>query len=449
MSYRTIVILLLFIIVQVSAFAQPDTLRITADSLTVNDFVPRQLTKSEQISLKIDSLVSQAITSEAFPGCVIHTLYKGEELFSKSYGFHTYDSLQPMNFYDIFDLASVSKNTGGVLAMMKLYEMGLVRLDDPLKDYVEGFGWNKRGRSTIREAMSHQAGLQSWIKFYEEIKKNNGKYKSKTLAEQQSEDYPFKAADGKYVHKDFYQKIKKMIRRSTYHKEKKYIYSDLFFYLVPEIVTNLTGMGYEEFLRYHYYDSLEAATIGFNPLLNYDASSIVPTEIDTFFRMENIHGTVHDEGAILMKGVSGHAGLFANATDLSRVWQMLLNGGEYDGKRYLKPATIELFSSYQYPSNDSRRGLGFDKPLLVYDPKLSSVAKDASVYSFGHSGYTGTFVWVDPMHDLLYIFLSNRVYPSRDHRAIYELNVRPQIHTWLYDLISLESAENVENFEKN
>ncbi len=449
MSYRTIVILLLFIIVQVSAFAQPDTLKITADSLHTNDSIHRQLTKSEQISLKIDSLVSRAIASEAFPGCVIHTLYKGEELFSKSYGFHTYDSLQPMNFYDIFDLASVSKNTGGVLAMMKLYEMGLVRLDDPLKDYVEGFGWNKRGRSTIREAMSHQAGLQSWIKFYEEIKKNNGKYKSKTLAEQQSEDYPFKAADGKYVHKDFYQKIKKMIRRSTYHKEKKYIYSDLFFYLVPEIVTNLTGMGYEEFLRYHYYDSLEAATIGFNPLLNYDASSIVPTEIDTFFRMENIHGTVHDEGAILMKGVSGHAGLFANAADLSRVWQMLLNGGEYEGKRYLKPATIELFSSYQYPSNDSRRGLGFDKPLLVYDPKLSSVAKDASVYSFGHSGYTGTFVWVDPMHDLLYIFLSNRVYPSRDHRAIYELNVRPQIHTWLYDLISPESAENVENFEKN
>ncbi|MBV6642460.1 MAG: serine hydrolase [Cyclobacteriaceae bacterium] len=449
MSYRTIVILLLFTIIQVSAFAQSDSLSISLDSVPKIDTIQAQPSKAEMLGAKIDSLVAHAIASEAFPGCVIHTLYKGEELFSKSYGFHTYDSLQPMNFYDIFDLASVSKNTGGVLAMMKLYEMGLVQLDDPIKDYVKGFGWNKRGRSTIREAMSHQAGLQSWIKFYEEIKKKNGKYRSRTLAEEQSEEYPFKAADGKYVHKDFYQKIKKMIRHSTYHKEKKYIYSDLFFYLVPEIVTNLTGMEYEEFLRYHYYDSLEAATIGFNPLLNYDPSSIVPTEIDTFFRMENIHGTVHDEGAILMKGVSGHAGLFANASDLSKVWQMLLNGGEYKGKRYLKPATIELFSSYQYPSNDSRRGLGFDKPLLEYDPKLSSVAERASVYSFGHSGYTGTFVWVDPMHDLLYIFLSNRVYPSRDHRAIYELNVRPQIHTWLYEMVLPESVQKVENFEKN
>ncbi|MEQ9219604.1 MAG: serine hydrolase domain-containing protein [Cyclobacteriaceae bacterium] len=449
MSYRTIVILLLFINVQVSALAQSNSLSVAADSIPITDTLTEQPTKLEIISSRIDSLVSTAIGQEAFPGCVIHSLYQGEELFSKSYGFHTYDSLQPMNFYDIFDLASVSKNTGGVLAMMKLYENGLIQLDDPIKDYVKGFGWNKRGKSTIREAMSHQAGLQSWIKFYEEIKKKNGKYKSRTLASQQSEEYPFKVAEGKYVHQDFYKKIKKMIRRSTYHKEKKYIYSDLFFYLVPEIVANLTGMGYEDFLRYHYYDSLGAATIGFNPLENYDASAIVPTEIDTFFRMENIHGTVHDEGAILMKGVSGHAGLFANADDLARVWKMLLQGGEYEGRRYLKAATIELFSSYQYPSNESRRGLGFDKPLLEYDPKLSSVAEKASVYSFGHSGYTGTFVWVDPKYDLLYIFLSNRVYPTRDHRAIYELNVRPQVHSWLYDLILPEDDQNVENFEKN
>ncbi len=448
MSYRTIVFLLLFINVQVSAFAQSDSLTLNVDSITV-DTIQEDLSKFQSMDFKIDSLIHQAIAAEAFPGCVIHTLYKGEELFSKSYGFHTYDSLQPMNFYDIFDLASVSKNTGGVLAMMKLYELGLIRLDAPIKDYVEGFWLNRRGKSTIREALSHQAGLQSWIKFYEEIEKKNGTYKARTLADQQSEDYPFKAAEGKYVHKDFYKKIKRMIKRSTYHKEKKYIYSDLFFYLVPEIVTNLTGMGYEEFLRYHYYDSLKAATIGFNPLTNFEASSIVPTEIDTFFRMENIHGTVHDEGAILMKGVSGHAGLFANASDLARVWQMLLNGGVFQGKRYLKAATIELFSSYQYPSNDSRRGLGFDKPLLEYDAKVSSVARAASVYSFGHSGYTGTFVWVDPKYELLYIFLSNRVYPSREHRAIYELNVRPQIHTWLYDLILSKNAQNVENLEKN
>ncbi len=429
MSIKTIVILLFLNIVWTKASSQVDSAYYIMDSTV------KSISGVELLNQKVDSLVQKGIESRAFPGCIVYGLHQGEAFFSKSYGFHTYDSIMPVHFQDIYDLASVSKTTGGVLAMMKLYEMDLIDLDEPIKEYVKGFGWNKRGRSTVREALSHQAGLQSWIKFHEEIKKKNGQYKSKTLADEPSEAYPFKVAEGKYAHVDLYKKIKKKIRRSTYHKEKKYIYSDLFFYLVPEIVKNLTSMEYEAFLRYHYYDSLGATTIGFNPLDEYEHFQIVPTEIDTFFRMENIHGTVHDEGAILMKGVSGHAGLFANASDLSKVWQMLLNGGEYEGKRYLAAATIELFTSYQYPSNESRRGLGFDKPLLTYDPRLSSVAKQASVYSFGHSGYTGTFVWADPKYDLLYIFLSNRVYPTREQRAIYDLNIRPQIHAWIYEYL--------------
>jgi CubicO group peptidase (beta-lactamase class C family) len=162
----------------------------------------------------------------------------------------------------------------------------------------------------------------------------------------------------------------------------------------------------------------------------------MPTEVDTFFRMDTLHGVVHDEGAAMMDGVSANAGLFSSAEDLAKLYQMLLDGGIYNGRRYLSEEAVAEFTRYQYAHEGNRRGLGFDKPLLHYDAVASSVAEAASPSSFGHSGYTGTFVWVDPEHDLLYVFLSNRVHPSRDRRAIYELNIRPRIHTLLYSFIN-------------
>jgi CubicO group peptidase (beta-lactamase class C family) len=161
-------------------------------------------------------------------------------------------------------------------------------------------------------------------------------------------------------------------------------------------------------------------------------SKIVPTEIDTFFRMATLHGVVHDEGAALMNGISGNAGLFSSAADLAKLYQMLLDGGEYGGQRYFKESTVGEFTRRHYESEGNRRGLGFDKPLVEYDPDESSVAEAASSASFGHSGYTGTMVWADPDTDLLFVFLSNRVHPSRNRRAIYTLGIRPRIHALLY-----------------
>jgi CubicO group peptidase (beta-lactamase class C family) len=387
---------------------------------------------SKSLTCQIDSIVSTAINQEAFPGCVVYAAHRDSVIFFKSYGYHTYDSIRRVSVNDIYDLASVTKVTGATLALMKLYDQGLINLDDPVSKYIKGVG--KVGKSTIRECLSHQAGLRPWIPYYQEIKKKNGRYKKNTVG-LESETHNYALTDSLYLHKDFYFKIKKMIRKSPVSQEKVYRYSGLFFYLVPELVKTLTGMEYDHYLYKYYFDSLGASTVVFNPLEKYDSDQIVPTENDTYFRMEQIHGTVHDEGAITMKGISGNAGLFSNAKDLAKVWTMLLKDGRQDSSIFLRPETIQLFTSTQYPNNENRRGLGFDKPLLEYDSAMSSVAKSASYRSFGHSGYTGTLVWADPENDFLFIFLSNRVFPTRENRNLYSLNVRPTIHELFYDEI--------------
>jgi serine-type D-Ala-D-Ala carboxypeptidase len=355
-------------------------------------------------------------------------------IFLQSYGYHTYDSARRVAVNDIYDLASVTKAMGATLAMMKLYEDGMINLDDQIGNYIDGIG-RRVGSLSFREIMAHQAGLYPWIPFYDEIKRKSGKYKNKSVRSEWKEGYEYPLSDSLFLHQDFYRKIKRFIRKSDVSKEKKYRYSGLFFYLIPELVENLSGEKYEDYLTDHFYDSLNAETVGFNPLKRFNSSQIVPTEIDTFFRHTSIHGVVHDEGAIMMKGISGNAGLFGNAIDVAKVWQMLLSDGTYDSVQYLRPQTIDLFTTTQYPNNDNRRGLGFDKPLLVYDSIISSVAKSASYRSYGHSGYTGTLVWADPENDLLFIFLSNRVYPSRTNTNLYKLNVRPTIHQFIIDYL--------------
>lgn len=382
---------------------------------------------------QIDSIVHLAIENHAFPGCVIYASQHGEPFFLKSYGFHTYDSIQVVTHTNLYDLASLTKVMASTLALMKLYDDGLLDLDAQINDYVGGLGWSKVGNATIRQTLAHQAGLKSWISYYTEIQRRNGKYGRKTISSKQSEEYPYQIAYGKYLHRNFYQKIKKLIRKAKVNPDQGYVYSGLFFYLVPEMIKTLTGLEFSEYLNRYFYRPLNAESVMFNPEDRYDKFEIVPTEVDTFFRNHPIHGKVHDEGAILMKGVSGNAGLFGNVGDIAKVWHMLLNDGAYDTLQLIKPQTIDLFTAAQFSNEGNRRGLGFDKPLLEYDSLLSSVARSASFESYGHSGYTGTLVWADPQNDLLFIFLSNRVYPTRENRAIYELNVRPSIHQLLYD----------------
>jgi CubicO group peptidase (beta-lactamase class C family) len=199
------------------------------------------------------------------------------------------------------------------------------------------------------------------------------------------------------------------------------------------VVERLTGEPLESYLKETFYQPLGAFTLTYNPLHSFPAERIVPTERDTFFRKIQLQGTVHDETAAMLGGVSGHAGLFGSAGDLAKLVQMYLNGGEYGGERFISEVAVREFTRCQYCPDGNRRGLGFDKPLIEYDPELSYVAKSASPESFGHSGYTGTFFWADPKYDLVVIFLSNRVYPNRSHTGLSDLNIRPRVQQVVYD----------------
>lgn len=394
-----------------------------------------------ELEYKMDSVITNAIQHKAFPGCVVYAARKDSTVFFKSYGYHTYDSITEVTNESIYDLASITKVMAATLALMKLYDDGLIKLDDPISDYIDGIG-RKVGSVSLREALAHQGGLYPWIPYYMEARKRNGSFRSKTLKTEYSEDYPYPVSSGLYLHIDYYQKIKRAIRRSDIASDPTYKYSGLFFYLVPELVEKLSGIPFEDYLTNNFYEPLNAQTLGFNPLDRFELNQLVPTEIDTFFRMEPIHGKVHDEGAIMMKGISGNAGLFSNAVDMAKIWEMWLNDGSVDTTTYLRPQTVALFTTTQYSNLGNRRGLGFDKPLLIYDSIQSSVAKDASFLSYGHTGYTGTLAWADPSNDLIFIFLTNRVYPSRNARAIYDLNVRPTIHQLIYDYLKPENFKN-------
>lgn len=393
----------------------------------------------EILNREITRIMTQAIDSMAFPGGQILLAKDGIVFYRGAFGHHTYDSLRPVQDTDIYDLASVTKVTAATLALMKLYEDGLFDIDQTFGYYFPKIAGGEKAGLGIREIMAHQAGLKAWIPYWSESQRKNGKWRWNTVKTDSSKRFPTRLEGTKFfLHRDFKEKkIYKMIRKTEVSDEKKYLYSGLFFYLVPELVERLSGVPFDQYLNNNFYQPLEAETLGFNPTERFPLDRIVPTENDTFFRQVQLHGVVHDEGAAMMLGVSGNAGLFSNSMDLAKVYQMLLNEGKYGTAQYLKPETVREFTSVQFPENDNRRGLGFDKPLLEYNAALSSVAKDASPESYGHTGYTGTLVWADPANDLLFIFLSNRVFPTRNNSKIYNLNVRPNIHNLVYELLRI------------
>ncbi|MFY0592213.1 serine hydrolase domain-containing protein [Roseivirga sp.] len=390
-----------------------------------------------KLSEGIDQIMSRAIDSMAFPGGQILMARNGIVFYHKAFGYHTYEKENEVQLTDIYDLASVTKTTAATLALMKLYDLELFDPDKTMGFYFPDVARGKKKDLIMRDVLAHQAGLKAWIPYWSVSQKKNGKFKNRTVRSDSSAKYPYRISDsGLFMHKDFIEKkIDKLIRKSKVSDDKKYLYSGLAFYLIPDLVKRLTGKDFDQFLYDEFYLPLGAETLRFNAGDLFPGERIVPTELDTFFRKQQLDGVVHDEGAAMMLGVSGNAGLFSNSEDLAKVYQMLLNGGEYEGKRYLSADVIKEFTSCQFCDAGNRRGLGFDKPLVTYDANLSSVAKDASPFSFGHTGYTGTLVWADPATDLLFIFLSNRVYPTRNNSKIYQLNVRPDIHNLVYELI--------------
>ena len=381
----------------------------------------------------ISSIAQSAIDSGAFPGCQVLVVKDQKVVFHQAWGYHTYDQKQKVQLDDIYDFASLTKVTSALPALMKLQGEGKLVLEDPLKKYFPKFKNSNKADLSIRAILAHNAKLKPWIPYWRSTLKKNGKFKWRTFNKHKSRRYPIEISDELYLHYKYKKRIYKAIKKSPLNEEPGYVYSGLIFYLWPEIVSDMVGEDFETYLKKTFYEPLGASTITYNPKDHFPLDRIIPTENDTFFRKVQIHGKVHDEGAVMMAGVSANAGLFADANDLAKLMQMYLNGGTYGGQRFIEESAVKEFTRCQYCDEGNRRGLGFDKPLIEYDAQASSVAKDASAASFGHSGYTGTFAWVDPEYKLIYIFFSNRVYPTRGNRKIYELNVRPRIHQLIYD----------------
>ncbi|NJN27453.1 MAG: serine hydrolase [Cyclobacteriaceae bacterium] len=379
----------------------------------------------------IDSIATAGIRSRAMPGCQILVAKDNQVVYQKSFGYHTYDSLREVRNDDLYDLASLTKVSGALPCLMKLYEEGKFDLDAPLGTYLKYYKRGNKKEITFREILAHQAGLVAWIPYWKSAIKKNGKYRRKTMDDKVSEKYPYEIAEGIYLHKDYKKKIYKQIKKSELG-EKKYLYSGLMFFLFPDIIEAISGEKYMDYLYNNFYKPLGANTLTYHPVDNFALSRIVPTEYDSLFRHAQIHGRVHDEGAAMMAGVSSNAGLFANANDLAKLFQMYCNYGEYGGTRYLKEATVREFARCQYPENENRRGLGFDRPMPR--PVVNgNTAVSVSQSSFGHTGFTGTFAWADPKYKLVYIFLTNRVYPTRENTRLYEQNIRTNIQQVIYD----------------
>ncbi|MCU0456820.1 MAG: serine hydrolase [Bacteroidales bacterium] len=295
-----------------------------------------------------------------------------------------------------------------------------------------------KGDIAMNQILTHQAGLTAWIPFWKETTKKNGDLKRSIYRPENNERFSLKVANNLFIKSKYRDRIMKEIRKSALSPEKKYVYSDLGFIIMPGIITNAEGKPWNEFVTDSIYHRLGAFDIVFNPWNRYPLSRIVPTEYDSLFRRQQLHGTVHDEGAAMLGGISGHAGLFATANDLMKLMETYRRMGSYGGEQIISSDVMEKYTRVQYPENNNYRGLGFDKPLLDnrdLAPKDAYPAVGASPSSFGHSGYTGTFVWMDPEYEVSYIFLSNRVYPTRNNNLISTLKIRGSILQAVYDSI--------------
>lgn len=383
---------------------------------------------------RLDSLVQVGIDSMAFPGAQILVRHRDSIIFHKTWGHHTYENDRQVEKEDIYDLASVTKVSSGLPLLMKLYGQGSLNLDAPLRDYYKCFRRSNKKNLTLRQVLAHQARLKPYIVFWQEAKKGNGDYRRRTFKTNYSKKYPIRITDSLFMHKRYHKKMHKAIKKSELRGKKEYVYSGLAFLLMPDMIEDVTGKKFESYLQDEIYQPIGADKLTYNPTKKFSVDEIVPTENDTLWRYQLVHGTVHDEAAAMLDGISCNAGLFGSAESLSRLFQLYLNKGSWDGRQIISEHAVEMFTAYQY--NDNRRGLGFDKPLREYDADLAYVAESSSPSSFGHSGFTGTMVWADPEHELVYVFLSNRVYPYRSHRNLYRMSLRPALHQVVYDYVS-------------
>ena len=381
---------------------------------------------------RIDSIAIKGIRAQAYPGCRILAVKDGNIIFDRSYGHLTYEQTTPVTRETVYDLASITKIVASTAALMHMQDQGLIDLDYNLCDYIDVPDTSSCYNMNLRMMLSHYAGLPAWIPFYTStLNKSELRpdlYRSTPVA-----GYSTQVADGLYIKDSYTDSIHQRIVTTTLKPDQEYRYSDLGYYFVQRLVQSLTGKSIDAYVDSVFYRPMRLKSMGYLPLERMPREIIAPTEYDLLYRKQLIHGHVHDQGAALMGGVGGHAGVFSNAQDLATMMYMFMKGGQFGGRQYIQPETLQEYTTCHYCEGNNRRGVGFDKP-----PKKGSsspAATSASTHSFGHSGFTGTITWADPKEDLVYVFLSNRVYPNAENNKLLKMNIRTDIHQVFYDAI--------------
>jgi CubicO group peptidase (beta-lactamase class C family) len=383
---------------------------------------------------KIDSIAYRTINDAGAPGMQILVARHGKVIYEKKFGHHTYDRAIPVHWNDVYDLASLTKILATLPLIMELVEEGVLSMETTLGEMLPDLLANSnKADITLKKALSHYARFKPWIPFHFATLDSVTKRPSQELyRKSKAQNFELPVAEDLFISPVFTDTIYKTIAQSELRSKTEYKYSDLPYYLLQRFLENHYRRPLEELVYRHFYKSIGANYLGYHPLTRFDKKNIVPTENDELFRGQLIHGYVHDQGAALMGGVGGHAGLFGNALDVAKIMQMYMQGGYYGGERYLKESTIAAFNKCYFCNKDVRRGVGFDKPQLdEFGPTCGCV----SMTSFGHSGFTGTYTWADPDTGIVYVFLANRIHPDADNRYIIKNNVRTDIQQIIYDAI--------------
>ena len=394
--------------------------------------IPARVHMSADTLDKISLIVDEMIAKRAAPGCQILVVKDGKVIYDKAFGHFTYAGKRAVNMKDLYDVASLTKVAATTMAAMTLYEEGIFLPRQTLDYYLDDVQNTNKEHLVVRDLMAHQAGLQPWIPFYDATmsKTRSGSAPSKEFYRNHREaDFNVQVARGLYMRDSQMDSIWLRILESEVRINRGYRYSDLGFYILAEIIERQTRNALDIYCTNTFYEPLGMSRTCFKPLDNFKVGEIAPTEEDRTYRKQRLQGFVHDAGSAMLGGVGGHAGLFSNAEGLAILMQMLLNGGSYGGEQYFNQKSIATFA-HRVP-NSTRRGMGFDMKELNPDRDLhtSPLASDGT---YGHTGFTGTCIWNDPENDMIYVFLSNRTYPSSRNNKLNKLEIRERIHTLIY-----------------
>jgi CubicO group peptidase (beta-lactamase class C family) len=395
---------------------------------------PEEARMDSRILDKIEQIAYEAIQTHATPGCQVLVAKDGKVVYDRSFGYLTYEKKAAVTDETIYDLASVTKVSATLQAVMFMYEKGMIDINKKASYYLPELKNSNKKDYTLKDILTHQAGLWPFLPFWAQTVKDND-FNPAFYSHNMSDDYPYTVADKLYASRSMRDSlwnwiVKAKVRDKPSRTPFDYRYSDMGFYILQHLAEKVLNQPIDDFLEQNLYGPLGASTTGYLPLQRFDPMRIAPTENDRAFRKSLLIGMVHDQGAAMMGGVAGHAGLFSDATDLAKLGQMLLQEGTYGGYQFYKPETVRAFTQQQFAS--SRRGLGWDKPT---DEKGSPASHFASPKTFGHTGFTGTCIWVDPQFNIVYVFLSNRVHPDGANNKLNSENIRSRIQDVIYESI--------------